>query len=56
MVSGDASGMEGLFRLLTYSKEYAPVKFILQCFQENYPESLGAMLFYNAPWVFSGKA
>ncbi|KAE8392998.1 CRAL-TRIO domain-containing protein [Aspergillus alliaceus] len=34
--------------------EYAPVKFIIQCFQENYPESLGAMLFYNAPWFFSG--
>ncbi|KNG80390.1 CRAL/TRIO domain protein [Aspergillus nomiae NRRL 13137] len=34
--------------------EYAPVKFIIQCFQENYPESLGYMLFYNAPWFFSG--
>ncbi|KAB8226154.1 CRAL-TRIO domain-containing protein [Aspergillus novoparasiticus] len=34
--------------------EYAPVKFIIECFQENYPESLGYMLFYNAPWFFSG--
>lgn len=24
-------------------------------FQESYPESLGAMIFYNAPWIFSGR-
>ncbi|KAL5339038.1 CRAL-TRIO domain-containing protein [Aspergillus crustosus] len=34
--------------------EYAPVKFIIECFQDNYPESLGNMLIHNAPWVFSG--
>ncbi|KAE8377050.1 CRAL-TRIO domain-containing protein [Aspergillus bertholletiae] len=34
--------------------EYPPVKFIIQCFQENYPESLGYMLIYNAPWFFPG--
>ncbi|KAJ5930035.1 hypothetical protein N7466_005528 [Penicillium verhagenii] len=34
--------------------ELAPVKFIIDSFQENYPESLGAMIFYNAPWIFSG--
>ncbi|KAL3470555.1 CRAL-TRIO domain-containing protein [Aspergillus californicus] len=34
--------------------EYAPVKFIIECFQDNYPESLGSMLIHNAPWVFSG--
>ncbi|OOF95554.1 hypothetical protein ASPCADRAFT_147953 [Aspergillus carbonarius ITEM 5010] len=34
--------------------EYAPVKFIIECFQENYPESLGNMLIHNSPWVFSG--
>ncbi|PWY67889.1 CRAL/TRIO domain protein [Aspergillus heteromorphus CBS 117.55] len=34
--------------------EYAPVKFIIKCFEENYPESLGNMLIHNAPWVFSG--
>ncbi|KAL2817035.1 CRAL-TRIO domain-containing protein [Aspergillus cavernicola] len=34
--------------------EYAPVKFIIECFQDNYPESLGTMLIHNAPWVFSG--
>ncbi|OJJ98414.1 hypothetical protein ASPACDRAFT_79866 [Aspergillus aculeatus ATCC 16872] len=34
--------------------EYAPVRFVIDCFQENYPEHLGAMLFHNAPWIFSG--
>lgn len=34
--------------------EYNPVKFILKCFEANYPESLGMMLIHNAPWVFSG--
>ncbi|KAJ5998570.1 hypothetical protein N7451_006380 [Penicillium sp. IBT 35674x] len=34
--------------------ELAPVKFIIDSFQEYYPESLGAMIFYNAPWIFSG--
>ncbi|KAJ5951215.1 uncharacterized protein N7479_009628 [Penicillium vulpinum] len=34
--------------------EYPPVKFILKCFEANYPESLGQMLVHNAPWVFSG--
>ncbi|KAJ5746834.1 uncharacterized protein N7511_008530 [Penicillium nucicola] len=34
--------------------EYPPVKFILKCFEANYPESLGIMLIHKAPWVFSG--
>ncbi|KAJ5378409.1 hypothetical protein N7509_011528 [Penicillium cosmopolitanum] len=34
--------------------EYPPVKFILKCFEANYPESLGILLIHNAPWVFSG--
>ncbi|KAJ5187960.1 hypothetical protein N7491_004280 [Penicillium cf. griseofulvum] len=34
--------------------EYPPVKFILRCFEANYPECLGIMLIHNAPWVFSG--
>ncbi|GAB1192640.1 hypothetical protein APSETT444_001833 [Aspergillus pseudonomiae] len=36
------------------SVEYAPVKFLIDCFQANYPESLGAMLIHNAPWIISG--
>ncbi|CAI7576752.1 unnamed protein product [Penicillium glandicola] len=34
--------------------EYPPVKFILKCFEANYPESLGQLLIHNAPWIFSG--
>ncbi|KAJ5594075.1 uncharacterized protein N7459_000283 [Penicillium hispanicum] len=34
--------------------ELAPVKFIIDGFQEYYPETLGAMVFFNAPWIFSG--
>ncbi|KAJ5082624.1 hypothetical protein N7532_011667 [Penicillium argentinense] len=34
--------------------DFPPVKFIIDIFQESYPESLGAMIFYNAPWIFSG--
>jgi hypothetical protein len=33
--------------------EYPPVKFIIKCFEANYPESLGVLLIHNAPWVFS---
>lgn len=35
-------------------QDFPPVKFIIESFQENYPESLGALIFYNAPWIFSG--
>ena len=34
--------------------DYVPVKFIIQSFEANYPESLGAILLHNAPWVFKG--
>ncbi|KAJ5157934.1 uncharacterized protein N7500_007585 [Penicillium coprophilum] len=34
--------------------EYPPVKFILRCFEANYPECIGILLIHNAPWVFSG--
>ncbi|CRG87778.1 CRAL-TRIO domain-containing protein C3H8,02 [Talaromyces islandicus] len=34
--------------------DYTPVKFIIKCFEANYPESLGAVLIHQAPWVFSG--
>lgn len=35
--------------------DYTPVKFIIKCFEANYPESLGAVLVYKAPWVFQGN-
>lgn len=33
--------------------DYTPVKFIIKCFEANYPESLGTVLVYKAPWVFN---
>lgn len=36
------------------SQDYAPVKFMIKCFEANYPESLGAVLVHKAPWLFSG--
>ncbi|KAL1956304.1 hypothetical protein VTO42DRAFT_7477 [Malbranchea cinnamomea] len=33
--------------------DYAPVKYIIRCFEANYPESLGHILIHNAPWIFS---
>ncbi|KAJ5203449.1 hypothetical protein N7449_005528 [Penicillium cf. viridicatum] len=33
--------------------DYAPVKFMIKCFEANYPESLGAVLIHKAPWLFS---
>lgn len=35
-------------------QDYTPVKFIIKCFEANYPESLGAVLIHQAPWIFSG--
>ncbi|KAL4925321.1 CRAL-TRIO domain-containing protein [Aspergillus undulatus] len=34
--------------------EYAPVKFIIRCFEVYYPECLGVLLIHNAPRVFGG--
>ncbi|OAA77251.1 CRAL/TRIO domain protein [Akanthomyces lecanii RCEF 1005] len=34
--------------------DYVPVKFLIQCLEANYPESLGCILIHNAPWGFSG--
>jgi hypothetical protein len=34
--------------------DYAPVKFMIKCFEANYPECLGAVLVHNSPWVFQG--
>ncbi|RHZ44849.1 CRAL-TRIO domain-containing protein [Aspergillus thermomutatus] len=34
--------------------EYAPVKFIIRCFELYYPESLGVLLIHNAPRIFTG--
>ncbi|KAI9804155.1 MAG: hypothetical protein M1825_001557 [Sarcosagium campestre] len=34
--------------------DYQPVKFMIKCFEANYPESLGVVLVHKAPWVFQG--
>lgn len=34
--------------------DYHAVKFVIQCFQTNYPECLGVLLIHNAPWIFQG--
>jgi len=34
--------------------DYAPVKFMIKCFEANYPESLGVVIVHKAPWVFQG--
>ncbi|KAG5958775.1 hypothetical protein E4U56_005330 [Claviceps arundinis] len=34
--------------------DYHSVKFMIQCFEANYPESLGVVLVHNAPWLFQG--
>jgi len=39
---------------LTGTQDYTPVKFMIKCFEANYPESLGAVLVHKAPWVFQG--
>ena len=32
--------------------DYTPVRFMIKCFEANYPESLGAVLVHKAPFVF----
>ncbi|KAF2459674.1 CRAL-TRIO domain-containing protein [Lineolata rhizophorae] len=34
--------------------DYTPVKFMIRCFEANYPESLGAVIVYKSPWIFQG--
>ncbi|KAI9822903.1 MAG: hypothetical protein M1832_002928 [Thelocarpon impressellum] len=34
--------------------DYAPLKFMIKCFEANYPESLGVVLVHKAPWIFQG--
>lgn len=34
--------------------DYTPVKFMIKCFEANYPESLGIVLVHKAPWLFQG--
>lgn len=45
-----------LFDLTDFSlsnMDYAPVKFIITCFEAHFPESLGSLLIHKAPWLFT---
>ena len=33
-------------------QDYGPVKFMIKCFEANYPESLGVVLVHRSPWIF----
>ncbi|KAI9670255.1 MAG: hypothetical protein M1831_006469 [Alyxoria varia] len=33
--------------------DYTPVKFMIKCFEANYPESLGAICVHRSPWIFN---
>ncbi|KAL3236486.1 CRAL-TRIO domain-containing protein [Nakaseomyces bracarensis] len=33
--------------------DYAPVQFLITCFEAHYPESLGRLYIHKAPWIFS---
>ncbi|PSR97745.1 CRAL-TRIO domain-containing protein [Coniella lustricola] len=46
-----------LFDMTNFSManmDYTPVKFMIKCFEANYPESLGSVLVHKAPWLFQG--
>ncbi|KAH0544011.1 hypothetical protein FGG08_001779 [Glutinoglossum americanum] len=46
-----------LFDMTNFSlanMDYAPVKFMIKCFEANYPESLGIVVVHKAPWIFQG--
>lgn len=32
--------------------DYAPIKFLISCFEAHYPECLGHLFIHNAPWLF----
>ena len=34
--------------------DFSTMRFVISCFQEHYPESLGPCLVLNAPWIFWG--
>ncbi|KAI9787720.1 MAG: hypothetical protein M1839_000251 [Geoglossum umbratile] len=46
-----------LFDMTNFSlanMDYAPVRFMIKCFEANYPESLGVVVVHKAPWIFQG--
>lgn len=43
-----------LSKFSIHNMDNGAVKFIIQCFEGHYPESLGVLMIHKAPWVFSG--
>lgn len=41
---------------LLMNQDYGPVKFMIKCFEANYPESLGVVLVHKSPWIFHSRA
>ncbi|KAI4260543.1 MAG: hypothetical protein LQ352_000239 [Teloschistes flavicans] len=49
------SGQAIVFDMTSFSManmDYSPVKFMIKCFEANYPESLGVVLVHKSPWIF----
>lgn len=53
MREGTATILFDLNGFTLSNMDYAPVKFIITCFEAHYPESLGLLLIHKAPWLFS---
>ncbi|KAG5518669.1 hypothetical protein PMAC_002638 [Pneumocystis sp. 'macacae'] len=34
--------------------DYAPIKFLIKCFEAHYPESMGICIVHKAPWIIKG--
>src|SRR5205814_7623230 len=49
-----SAGGRGRQRRANSRQDYTPLRFVIKCFEANYPESLGEVLVYKAPWVFQG--
>ncbi|RPB29436.1 CRAL/TRIO domain-containing protein [Terfezia boudieri ATCC MYA-4762] len=57
MLSSQVDTAAVLFDMTGFSManmDYAPVRFLIKCFEAHYPESLGVCLVHKAPWIFQG--
>ncbi|KAF8424085.1 CRAL-TRIO domain-containing protein [Tirmania nivea] len=57
MLSSQVDTAAVVFNMTGFSManmDYAPVKFLIKCFEAHYPESLGVCLVHKAPWIFQG--
>ncbi|KAG4304927.1 hypothetical protein PORY_001602 [Pneumocystis oryctolagi] len=57
MLSSHVETATILFDLTNFSLknvDYAPIKFLIKCFEAHYPECMGICIVHKAPWVFQG--